>query len=106
MGPCAENRWKELRNKKGVTLSGKSAQEKTSGWHFFWKNIDGLGRLMRLSLGVLLLAGAHTAEEDTIKYACVLGAGWLFMEGLCRWAPWRALLRHPSKRARLSHYPG
>jgi len=62
---------------------------------------------MRLSLGIGLLIAAREEKEDKTKSGLLqVSAVWLFVEGFFRWAPWRALLRHPSKRARLMHYPG
>jgi len=88
-------------------MSDRNGQNDEAKWGFFWKNIGGLGRLMRLSLGAALLLAAREMKEDKNKSGLLqLTAAWLFVEGFFRWAPWRALLRHPSKHARLSHYPG
>jgi hypothetical protein len=88
-------------------MSDKNGQNDEAKWHFFWKNIDGLGRLTRLSLGIALIIAAREMKEDKNKSGLLqVSAAWLLVEGFFRWAPWRAFLGHPSKRARLRHYPG
>jgi hypothetical protein len=87
-------------------MSDKNGEKEEASWRFFWKNINGLGRLTRLSLGAALLLAAREMKEDKIKSGIlVLTSVWLFVEGIFRWAPWKALLWHHSKRARLKHYP-
>ena len=36
-------------------------------WRFYWKNIDGLGRINRLLMGLLALAGAVAMKDDPKK---------------------------------------
>lgn len=86
-------------------MGKKKAAEKPK-WKFFWKNVGGLGMLLRVGMGIALLAAAKMSSEDK-KRAAVLGVLGL-MEikfGLLKWCPLRAIRKKPTKRAFLRHYP-
>lgn len=76
-------------------------------WRFFWKNFAMGGRLIRLLAAGALFAVANTMKEDDELKAAVLavwGGAFLF-DALARWSPYRAILRWPTRKARLRHYP-
>jgi hypothetical protein len=63
-------------------MSDKHGQNDEAKWHFFWKNIDGLGRLMRLSLGIGLLVAAREMKEDKTKSGLLSECGLAVRGGL------------------------
>lgn len=75
-------------------------------WRFFWKNVDGLGMLNRLAAAALLFVIAYMIKDDEIKAGLLAAWGLaFFFDGLTRWSPYRALLKWPTRRAYLRHYP-
>jgi carbon starvation protein CstA len=83
---------------------GKRKEKKK--WKFFWKNIGGLGRLNRMIAGIALIAAAALSREDKMKSAALAGTGAVFLvDAYLAWCSLRALLKKPSKRAYLRHYP-
>lgn len=85
---------------------GRKKKAEKPKWKFFWKNVDGLGMLLRVGAGIALLAAAKMSSDDK-KRASILGVLGL-MEikfGLLKWCPLRALRGKPTKRAFLKHYP-
>ncbi len=76
-------------------------------WRFFWKNFATVGRLIRLLAAGALFAVAYAMKEDDELKAIVL-AGWggaFLFDALAHWSPYRALLRWPTRKARLRHFP-
>jgi len=83
---------------------GKKKEKKK--WKFFWKNIGGLGRLNRMIAGIALIAAAALSREDKMKSTALAGTGVVFLvDAYLAWCSLRALLKKPSKRAYLRHYP-
>jgi hypothetical protein len=74
-------------------------------WHFFWKNIGGLGMLLRVLGGIALIMWARSKEDDPKATAATVYGATMIFDGLCRWCPLRAVLRNPTKRAYRRHYP-
>jgi hypothetical protein len=75
-------------------------------WRFYWKNIDGLGRINRVLMGLLALAGAYTMKDDPKKAMfLVIMSMDFFFAALLGWCPGRALLKMPSRKAFRKHYP-
>jgi hypothetical protein len=87
-------------------MSRKGRKEKKK-WKFLWKNVNGLGRLLRLGLGAALLYAASQMKDDqtTAGALGLFGIYLIVVGGLLRWCSLRALLKKPTKRARLRHYP-
>lgn len=74
-------------------------------WKFFWKNVDGLGRLNRMGAGAALIFLA-TQNKEKGPNPFLLGFGaYLIFVGFLRWCSLRAIFRKPTKRAFLRHYP-
>ena len=74
-------------------------------WHFFWKNIDGLGMILRVLGGIAIIMWARSNEEDPKAMAATAYGVSMIFDGLVRWCPLRAIFRNPSKRAYRRHYP-
>ena len=76
-------------------------------WRFFWKNFAMVGRLGRLLAAGALFAVAYAMKEDDELKAAVLAAwgGAFLFDALARWSPYRAMLKWPTRKARLRHYP-
>lgn len=70
-------------------------------WHFFWKNIDGLGKFNRIAAGLGLVAAAFVNKQSKLT-ALIMGAMGLELvaSGFMHWCFLRALLRRPTRRAR------
>jgi len=79
----------------------RKKKEKELKWRFYWKNIDGLGRLNRLVGGLLLLALSWSVKDDRKKAvpAFLMGLD-LIVAGLLKWCPLRAFLKRPTWMAR------
>jgi len=92
---------------QGVTQMSRKSKPGKKKWKFFWKNVNGLGRLLRVGLGLAFIAGAAVTAEEDAKTARLLGAAgaYLVFVGMLRWCSLRALLKKPTKRAYLRHYP-
>ncbi len=86
-------------------MARKPKKEKKK-WKFFWKNVDGGGLLLRVAAGLALIGAAAQTSEDVqkAKFLGIAGA-YLVVVGLLRWCSLRALLKKPTKRAFLRHYP-
>lgn len=82
------------------------AKKNEEKWRFYWKNIDGLGRINRLIIGALAIAGAVAMKDEPKKalFLVIMGVDFL-MAALLQWCPLRAMLRMPSRRAYRRHYP-
>ena len=79
--------------------------EEKEEWHFFWKNIGGLGMILRVLGGIAIIMWARTNVEDPkAKAASAYGAMMIF-DGLLRWCSLRAILKRPTKSAYRRHYP-
>ena len=75
-------------------------------WKFFWKNVDGLGRINRMAAGALFVYLASTMKEKNSNAVFLAGPGiYLLVVGFLQWCSLRALFRKPTKRAYLRHYP-
>jgi len=74
-------------------------------WRFFWKNIGGLGMILRVLGGIAIIMWARSNEEDPKAMAATAYGVSMIFDGLCRWCPLRAVLRDPTKRAYRRHYP-
>jgi|GEM_PF-808346 Protein of unknown function (DUF2892) len=87
-------------------MGKKKKEEEPVEWKFFWKNVGGLGMILRIAAGIAFLAAAKSSSENPTR-AAALGLMGVFeiMAGLCRWCPLRALRRKPTKRALKRHYP-
>lgn len=83
----------------------KEAAEKVE-WKFFWKNVDGLGMLLRVGAGIAFLAAARMSKDDKKRASLLTVLGVMEVAfGLLKWCPLRALRGKPTKRAYLKHYP-
>lgn len=83
-----------------------SRKEGKKKWKFFWKNIDGLGRINRLAAGIAALAAAFYSQQDKVKSIALTVMGLdLVFAGLVKWCPMRAILKRPTRRAYRAHYP-
>ncbi|MBU1670357.1 MAG: DUF2892 domain-containing protein [Actinobacteria bacterium] len=87
-------------------MSRKSRKEKKK-WRFYWKNVNGLGRLLRIAAGAAFLYAASQMKDDqtTAGALGLFGIYLIVVGGLLRWCSLRALLHKPTKRAYLKHYP-
>jgi len=75
-------------------------------WKIYWKNVDGLGRLNRLVAGaVIIFLATQNKEKGPNPLLIGFGAYLIVVGGLLRWCSLRALLKKPTKRAFLRHYP-
>jgi hypothetical protein len=74
-------------------------------WKCCWKNIGGLGMLLRVLGGVALIMWARSNKEDPKAKAASIYGVTMIIDGLCRWCPLRAIRRRPTKRAYHRHYP-
>jgi hypothetical protein len=90
--------------RRGLILS-KKKKEKKPEWKFFWKNVDGLGRINRMAAGAALLALAFQNKDEGPNPLMLCAGVYLLVVGFLRWCSLRALLRKPTKRAYLRHYP-
>lgn len=83
------------------------AKKKGKKWRFFWKNFGNMGRLLRLATGAGLMAAASAIKEEDEFWALLLAAwaGAFFFDAIMKWSPYRALLRWPTRKAFLRHYP-
>jgi Protein of unknown function (DUF2892) len=89
---------------EGAMAKKQKAEKKK--WKFFWKNVTGLGRLLRLGAGAALVYAGQQAEDENQKMMMTgFGAYLIVFGGLLGWCSLRALLHKPTKRARLRHYP-
>jgi len=84
----------------------KKKKAKKPEWKFFWKNVDGLGRINRMAAGALFIFLA-VRDKEAGPNPLLLGFGLylVIVGGLLRWCSLRALLKKPTKRASLRHYP-
>lgn len=83
----------------------KKKRAKKPEWKFFWKNVDGLGRINRMGAGAALLALAFQNKDEGPNPLMVCAGAYLLVVGFLRWCSLRALLKKPTKRAFLRHYP-
>jgi Inner membrane protein YgaP-like, transmembrane domain len=75
-------------------------------WKFMWKNVDGLGRLNRLVAGVVIIyLATQNKEKGSNPLLVGFGAYLIVVGGLLKWCSLRALLKKPTRRAFLRHYP-
>lgn len=74
-------------------------------WKFFWKNVDGLGRINRMGAGALLIFAASRMKDNQKAALLILPGAYLMTVGFMRWCSLRALIGKPTKRAFLRHYP-
>ena len=74
-------------------------------WKFFWKNVDGLGRINRMGAGAALLIAASQIKDKQKAALLALPGAYMLTVGFLRWCSLRALLKKPTKRAFRRHYP-
>jgi hypothetical protein len=74
-------------------------------WKFFWKNVDGLGRINRMGTGAALIFAGSQMKDSQKAALLVLPGVYLLTVGFLRWCSLRALFRKPTKRAFRRHYP-
>lgn len=79
--------------------------EEEEKWRFFWKNINGLGMLIRVLGGIALIMWARSNEEEPMAKAASAYGITMIIDGLLRWCPMRAVFKRPTKRAHRRHYP-
>jgi hypothetical protein len=80
-------------------------EEEEVEWKPYWKNIDGLGMILRVLSGIAIIMWANSNKENPkAKVAATYGVS-MIIDGLVRWCPMRAIFRHPTKRAYRRHYP-
>lgn len=92
-------------------MSKKQKKAARPDWKFFWKNVDGLGRLNRMAAGagLIYLAGKMKdgSESSAGPNATLLTAFgvYLLVVGFLRWCSLRALFKKPTRKAFKRHYP-
>lgn len=85
---------------------GKKKAEEKPKWKFCWKNVGWFGMLLRIGMGIALLAAAKSAGDDKKKAGALGLLGLMEIKfGLLRWCPLRAIRKKPTKRAFRRHYP-
>ncbi len=85
-------------------MSKKKA--KKPRWKFFWKNVDGLGRINRMAAGAALIYLGTKMKDEGPRATLLTAFGvYMLVVGFLRWCSLRALLRKPTKKAFKRHYP-
>ena len=95
---------KAMRRRYGAVSNKKENAEKPE-WKFFWKNVNGLGRINRMAAGAALIVLANQ-NKDKGPNPLLIGFGaYMMFGGFLQWCSLRALFKKPTKRAFLHHYP-
>lgn len=87
-------------------MSKKSKKAAKPKWKFFWKNVDGLGRINRMAAGAGLIYLANKMKDEGPQATLLTAFGvYLLVVGFLRWCSLRALFKKPTRRAFKRHYP-